>query len=756
MAAVPPPRGGRGEGERQLQGSYGGSSSSSGGSSICPKWQRLPGPSQRDRRGPTHFVAIRIVSREILRCLQQLQQWFVAKDPLFERCLVPLKRLHTALLLTSIEDSRLNEARVACAEAARSIRAFLGGQEVRLVVSGIGTFGGRVLFARVRTEPPELLEAMHHLLSSSFRRHGFPVVDETGQAWLQGSEAPRQFSAHACFLKVSRAIVHARSDCEKRALRGLQVSEGDLSACRKTFLGAQSCIDFELLAMTGSESDGYYLRMQVEGLPRAKRGAAEHGAADGGNEEDLAEALEAAWAAQPGPDSEQDDRSCGGPEKSRRVSFASDPAAASPNRASSSAQLTSVQPPLPQRPVASCLSLLGADVWPNLTVGDLVRLAAASRDGLALVRSAVGRAKVVLFSVGQSSSSSWEGSCSDWDRRGSDDGDWPVELRCVEVFLSQTGGPEVFAELGFAEDAQEELFGSGLEGLQAAVRQALPACLRAGLEVEVEAVRNICSMSPSVFQTIRAAQPRIVGIEGLAASETLDWISCARHLTSARVLVHAWTDSDVDDAAFFANLLEALPPLVQGLDFQNLGCPLTDFPVALLPEACVAFGTLVLQRDVNGCSARGSMCFGDFVTTFPRFPRHVTIVRASLGTEGHWAFSAQAIADVFRAKFPGLLVLQLELSLRHSAATNDVPFVDLARALVEAGVRVEVTNIRCRAVQYEFLRAALTHAGAAVHLVEDGTEVSCNYPFSHPRYDWPKAPQPLGELQETQLINEFS
>lgn len=141
------------------------------------------------------------------------------------------------------------------------------------------------------------------------------------------------------------------------------------------------------------------------------------------------------------------------------------------------------------------------------------------------------------------------------------------------------------------------------------------------------------------------------------------------------------------------------------------------------------------------------MDFADFVGLFPRFPSHVRIVRASLGTKGHWNFSAQAMADVFRAKFPGLQVLQLELSLRHSADTNDVPFIDLARALIEAGVRVEVTKIRCRAAQYEFLRAAMKYGGALVNEEEDeGDEIV--YPFSHPRFDWTKVSVSGDEIGE--------
>merc|ERR1711920_1191952 len=99
------------------------------------------------------------------------------------------------------------------------------------------------------------------------------------------------------------------------------------------------------------------------------------------------------------------------------------------------------------------------------------------------------------------------------------------------------------------------------------------------------------------------------------------------------------------------------------------------------------------------------------------------------------AYSAQVMADVFRAKFPGLAVLQLELTLKASVSITDVPFIDFAHALIDAGVRVEITDLRCRAVHYEFLRAALDLAGAVVH-VEDERSA---YPFSHPKYVWATA-----------------
>lgn len=314
-----------------------------------------------------------------------------------------------------------------------------------------------------------------------------------------------------------------------------------------------------------------------------------------------------------------------------------------------------------------------------------------------------------------------------------------MELRFHDAFLFQQAGSTIAVEVGFAEDAQDCLFGNGIEHLHAALRQAMPKCLGTAMRIEIDAIRNISTVSEASLQTLLKVQPRVLGMEGIAADEMAGWCACLSEMAGSRVFVHAWTDSDITDAgAFFAQLLRSLPPGARALDFQNLAFPLLELPVGLLPGACRAFGTLVLQRDVNGCSARGSMAFCDFARSFPTFPKRVAVVRASLGTEGRWAQTPRAMAEVFRAKFPGLAVLQLELSLKASASVDDVPFVELASALLGMGVRVEVTNICCRAVQYEFLRAALDNAGAVVHQLED--ERPSAFPFSHPRYCWAECP----------------
>ncbi|CAK9038504.1 unnamed protein product [Durusdinium trenchii] len=216
------------------------------------------------RARPSHFVAIRLFSRMIRRNVQQMQQWFIAKNPLFEQCLVPVRRLHSSLLLTAIPPERRGEAQEACHEAGEEIRDFLGDQPVKIVASGISSFNGQILFTRLRTEPHDMLQAIHDALSSAFMRHGFPVLDESAKSWLEEGEEPHDFKAHASFIKVSKAMAHAKSDADKRKFRSLRLASDDLDAWRDVFFGTQICTEFELLDMIGSSRDGYYPCLQLE------------------------------------------------------------------------------------------------------------------------------------------------------------------------------------------------------------------------------------------------------------------------------------------------------------------------------------------------------------------------------------------------------------------------------------------------------------------------------------------------------------
>ena len=77
----------------------------------------------------------------------------------------------------------------------------LGDQPVKIIASGISCFNGQILFTRLRTEPHDMLQAIHDALATSFMRNGFPVLDESAKSWLAEDEAPHDFKAHASFIK---------------------------------------------------------------------------------------------------------------------------------------------------------------------------------------------------------------------------------------------------------------------------------------------------------------------------------------------------------------------------------------------------------------------------------------------------------------------------------------------------------------------------------------------------------------------------
>eukprot|EP00928_Gymnodinium_smaydae_P073161 TRINITY_DN56405_c0_g1_i1.p1 TRINITY_DN56405_c0_g1~~TRINITY_DN56405_c0_g1_i1.p1 ORF type:complete len:750 (-),score=158.35 TRINITY_DN56405_c0_g1_i1:65-2314(-) len=715
---------GEGDGAGDDGGACFGASASSSAAAPLPPAENaadaalaaLGAANARGPERPTHFVAVRLVAPEIRRRVEELQQWFIAREPLLEACAVPPHRLHSALLVTAIPPQRIHDAERACAEAGAQCRELLAGVPLRLVVGGVGHFGRRVLYTGVRSEPPDMLEAFHRILCHSFMRHGLPVMAERG--WLAPGEQPRRFFAHASLLKVSKGMAHCQRKT-RRALRSVSFTDALLAVWRGEEFGSQPCCSFDLVAMVGSSRDGYYPRLHVESLealPPCDDAA-------GGS----AASSSVAGAKARGHDSS----------KVRRTS-APESAAGAENKA----------------PRVRILEALGLFVWPSVSVclglRDLLRLAAASPGGLSVLRASVRGVRLALLSSSAGRNS---------PRLGGRDIRRPLaELRGVGSFMRQAAKAEVQAEIHFSETVQEELLARGLDELRATVRRILPAALGPDFGVRVDAVQHVRGASAGLLSTICAAQPRVMGLEALSEADLEQWTStCLNALAGLDVLVHSWlplprrrppqrggaataaarptADSDVDSASCFAQLLLSLPEGIRGLDFQNLAGSLRDFPVTLLPSTCTAFGTIVLQRDTSSGDYRGSMAFTDFEELFPVFPRHVALVRASLGTDGRWVRSAEGIADVFRAKFPGLQVLQLELWMRASATTTDVPFVAMAYALLAAGIRVEVTNISCRPAQYEFLRAALDHAGALVRQVEDGRPSA--HPFSHPRYAWP-------------------
>ncbi|CAE7691665.1 KIF15, partial [Symbiodinium necroappetens] len=196
---------------------------------------------------------------------------------------------------------------------------------------------------------------------------------------------------------------------------------------------------------------------------------------------------------------------------------------------------------------ALSLAITGSCWQKTLTIHDLLFMAAVSKETLTIVQGIVCKAKVMLFSETAHASSCLDGSCLDWDRNRMEGSECPsLQIRWLEDFLSQPAGEQLYADIGFVEDSQQLIFGRSLEGLRAALREALPVAF-GDLHMEVEAVRNISRPTKTVLDTLRAAQPEIVGVEaarscasledcdgsaqGLAVHDLPSWAHCVQQLT---------------------------------------------------------------------------------------------------------------------------------------------------------------------------------------------------------------------------------
>lgn len=373
--------------------------------------------------------------------------------------------------------------------------------------------------------------------------------------------------------------------------------------------------------------------------------------------------------------------------------------------------------------IASSLSLL-----------DLVYLApAAGNTSYAAAQRAVGGVRVGLLS-----DRCEDPSCppEEWEETSPASGD--LQLCNPDEFLRQACGPMLHADVMFsAGSIEEDLFGKGMEVLHMTLRFALPICLGPDLRVTIDAVRDISRFSKVVFTTLSAAQPRVLGTNGLAAAALTEWAKCLCSMSGTQTLVYAKMDGILERDGLLQRLLSILPKGIRGLDFHYLDSRVQAFPVYMLPRDCIAFGTIGLHclTDRIDCS----MTFEHFLQDFPKFPSHISIVRFMLGVHHPWRFTAEEIGAVLKAKFPGLTIAQLEISLQSFTSkkgidVSDSPFIGLVRCLIAAGISVEIPVLDCRANQFEFMRAALHHAGAAVHQLDDYLPV---YPFSHPKYNWP-------------------
>ena len=170
---------------------------------------------------PTHFYAVRIPDPAIHQKVTAVQRHLIAQDASLKTCLVSPGRLHVTLGVVRLTEATLEDAKAVVPRAAQRASA------VSCSLPGLGSFGTRVLFARV--------DGLHDLARC--------VHEEIRGALNQPQP---EFNAHATIAKTSKA--RGRRSIRQHTFQDLLDQD----------LGSFHATSIDLLAMSGSGPDGYY------------------------------------------------------------------------------------------------------------------------------------------------------------------------------------------------------------------------------------------------------------------------------------------------------------------------------------------------------------------------------------------------------------------------------------------------------------------------------------------------------------------
>ena len=103
----------------------------------------------------THFLAIRVTNPEIIEAAQMVQKEVVNQEEILSDCCMGLGLFHVTLGMLRLEGHEGQEELVQALHENQSELQKLA-QDLELKVSGLNTFGQRVLYAQVLPQPEEL------------------------------------------------------------------------------------------------------------------------------------------------------------------------------------------------------------------------------------------------------------------------------------------------------------------------------------------------------------------------------------------------------------------------------------------------------------------------------------------------------------------------------------------------------------------------------------------------------------------------
>lgn len=198
---------------------------------------------------PTHFLALPLQHPALHNAMALCQAAVVSADPQLKPCLVPPEKAHfTFFVFHASSDAQLAAANAALAACAPLAAAAFPTAAPRVTLSGLGSFGERVLYVKAAAPSPDLtrLHRLHAEVAGEFARRGV-LGDEPS--------AVPEWTPHLTLLKQSAAASLGRGRGRGRPPRIRPAAYAGLEGAE---MGTHAINELSLCSMAGMGEAGFY------------------------------------------------------------------------------------------------------------------------------------------------------------------------------------------------------------------------------------------------------------------------------------------------------------------------------------------------------------------------------------------------------------------------------------------------------------------------------------------------------------------
>lgn len=194
----------------------------------------------------THFLAVKVNSKELSSNLVKVQQSLVAREQILQDCCMKEELFHMTLGMFRLRDIQGIQLAV---DMVRTIKdeapEIIQGRDTLLEVDGLNNFGHRVVYAQVKPKDPQLFQDF-----LSFIRRKFESIGDKVQ-----STNSFEFVPHITLAKVSRPISRIR--------RSQYIDESFYAHHKNEYFGSQRLDNLQLCIIeTSTRFDGFYTTLE--------------------------------------------------------------------------------------------------------------------------------------------------------------------------------------------------------------------------------------------------------------------------------------------------------------------------------------------------------------------------------------------------------------------------------------------------------------------------------------------------------------